>query len=114
MDKQKIGLYIIFFIGGVMALTGTLKIVTAAEAAEEFGNETAPYLLAVVQLLIAAAIFVPKTRLLGGILAASYIGGIIAFSWLHQGEAPIVGIVLNTVLYAGLALYRPFVTNNGE
>lgn len=112
MDKQKIGLYLLFAIGAAMALTGVFKIVGAEEAGQNFGNTSAPYILAVVEFIIAAAIFLPKTRMLGAILAASYIGGIIAFSWLHEGETPVVGIALNTVLYVGVALYRPFVTNN--
>jgi len=49
----------------------------------------------------------PKTRLLGIILAASYFGGVIAFSWLVEKELPIPGVVLNTILYIGTALMFP-------
>ncbi|MEL6274701.1 MAG: hypothetical protein AAFU03_06355, partial [Bacteroidota bacterium] len=103
----RIGLIMIGLIGLVMVATGILKMFGADEAAKGFGNPIAPYILAVVQFLIATAIALPRTRLLGVILAASYIGGITAFSWLHEEELPIIGIVLNTILYIGAALYRP-------
>jgi len=108
MDKQKIGLYMIYLVMAVLGFTAVLKIVGGADSAEHFGgNGSAAYILAVVQVLIAVALFMPKTRLLGIILAASYFGGVIAFSWLAQEELPIPGIVLNTVLYAGAALIYP-------
>ena len=108
MNKQKIGTYMIYLVAGVLCLTAVFKIVGGAESAEHFnGNPSAAYILAVVQVLVAAAVFLPRTRLLGIILAASYFGGVIAFSWLVEKEFPIPGIVLNTVLYAGAALVYP-------
>lgn len=107
MNKQKIGLWMIYFMVIPMAIPGVLKIVGAEDGAEMFGNAAVPYILAVIQFLIAGALLLPKTRLLGVILEASYIGGIIAFSWLHEGETPIIGIVLNIILYVGAALHWP-------
>ena len=107
MRAPIIGKYLLFLIAGVLALTGVFKIVGATEAAAEFGNASAPYILAGVDFLIAVAVFVPRTRLLGVILAASYFGGVICFQWLNEGELPLVGIAINTVLYIGAALYRP-------
>lgn len=109
MDKKKIGLYLLYFIAVVLCFTAVLKVVGGAEGGVEHfnGNGAAPYILAVVQVLIAVALLLPKTRLLGTILAASYFGGVICFSWLAQGEMPLPGIVLNTVLYAGAALVFP-------
>ena len=109
MDKKKIGLYMVYLVAVVLCLTAVLKIVGGAEGGVEHfnGNASAPYILAVVQVLTAIAIFLPKTRLLGVILAASYFGGVIAFSWLAQGELPIPGIVLSTILYAGAAMVYP-------
>ena len=107
MKTPVIGKYLLFLVAGVLALTGIFKLVGAAEAAEEFGNANAPYILAAVDFLIAAAVFIPRTRLLGVLLAASYFGGVICFQWLTEGAFPIVGMAINTVLYVGAALYRP-------
>ena len=107
MNAPTIGRYLLFFIGGLLLLTGGFKIFGAAEAAEEFGNANAPYILAVVEIIAAIAIFVPRTRLLGVLLAASYFGGVICFQWLNEGEFPIVGMGINAILYIGAALYRP-------
>lgn len=114
MNKEKIGLVLIGLVALICALTGVFKIVGAEEAAEGFGNPNAPYILAIVEFTIAAAIAIPRTRLLGVILAASYFGGVIAFSWLAEKELPLPGIAISIVLYLGAALYRPFLTNNGQ
>ena len=113
MSKQKIGVGLLYFIAFALAATGVLKIVGAAEAGEKFGNMNAPYILGVVELLIAVAIVLPKTRLLGVILAASYFGGAIAFSWLAEGETPGASMALNALLYAGAYLYRPSLADGG-
>jgi hypothetical protein len=110
MDKQKIGLWMLYLVAAVMGITASFKIVGAEDGVELFGNASAPYILAVVQLIILATLVMAKTRLLGVILAASYIGGIIAFSWLHVPELPIIGIVLNIILYVGAALHWPKLT----
>lgn len=112
MNKEKSGMYMVMLVGGVMALTGVLKIVGAEEAAKEFGNSNAPYILAVVEFITAAAIFIPRTRMLGIILAASYFGGAIAFSWLAKEEMPLVQMAISAILYIGAALYRPSLQDN--
>lgn len=114
MKAPLIGKYLLFFIAGVLLLTGGFKIFGATEAAEEFGNANAPYILAVVEILAAIAIILPKTRLLGVLLAASYFGGVICFQWLNEGEIPLPGMGINAVLYIGAALYRPSLRNGGE
>ena len=111
MTKSRIGLILIGLVGFALLGSGIMKFTQPAELVEVMG--TGPLLtLAVVELLIVAALVITRTRMLGIILAASYIGGIIAFSWLVEGETPIIGIVLNSLLYAGAALYRPWVTTN--
>jgi hypothetical protein len=113
MINKKYGQYALFAVAGVLLLTGVFKIFSAEEAAKEFGNDTAPYILAVIEFIIATAIIIPKTRLLGVLLAASYFGGAIAFAWLVEGELPIVQVTISTVIYVGAALYRPFLQHNG-
>ena len=111
MTKSRIGLILIGLVGLALLGSGIMKFTQPAEMVDMMG--VGPLLtLAVVELLIVAALIITRTRMLGIILAASYIGGIIAFSWLAAGETPIVGIILNTLLYAGAALYRPWVTTN--
>ena len=107
MNKQKAGLWMLYLIAAAMGITATFKIAGVEDGVELFGNASAPYILAAIQLTILAALVMTKTRLLGVMLAASYIGGIIAFSWLHVPEFPIVGIALNIVLYVGAALHWP-------
>ncbi len=110
MNRSKIGRWMIYFIAAAMGITATFKLAGAEDGVELFGNAAAPYLLAAVQVLILVTLLLAKTRLLGVLLAASYIGGIIAFSWLHQGETPLLGILLNVLLYVGAALHWPKLT----
>lgn len=100
-------------VGAILVLTGIMKFIGAEEKAAEFGNSSAPYILGIVELIAAAAIFYPRTRMLGIILAASYFGGAIAFAWLVEKEMPIVQMTISAILYIGAALYRPFLQNNG-
>ncbi|OAV46284.1 DoxX family protein [Lewinella sp. 4G2] len=108
MNKQKIGLILLGLVGFALLGSGVIKFVKPAEfAAEMNGNTMAPYILGVVELIALAALAIPRTRLLGVILAASYWGGAMAFSWLHAGEMPIAPIVLSVLTYVGAYLYRP-------
>ena len=106
-------LYLIVF---VLVASGIFKFVGAAELGsdEGLGNVNAPYILGVVDLLIAAALLIPKTRMLGVILAASYFGGAICAAWLVEGEVPIAPAVVNTILYIGAFLYRPSLGDGGD
>jgi hypothetical protein len=111
MNRERIGLILIGLVGFVLAGSGIFKFTLPEEMTEGMGT-TAPIILGLIELLIVVALVIPRSRLLGIILAASYIGGIIAFSWLVEGEAPIPGVVLNTLLYVGAALYRPWLMTN--
>lgn len=98
MNKQKIGSGLLYFIAFALAATGLLKFIGAAEMGEKLGNVNAPYILGVVEWLIAGALVFPKLRMLGIILAASYFGGAIAFSWLGEDELPLAGIDRKSVV----------------
>lgn len=93
----------------VFALVGSsiLKFVGAEEMGAGLGNPQAPYILGVIELLIALAVLLPKTRMLGFILAASYFGGAIAVAWLVEKEFPTAGIIVNTIVYAAAYFTRP-------
>ena len=114
MSKQKIGRALIFSIAAVMLVTAAAKVFRYEQAMQEFGDGYAPYVLALVQVLIASAILIKPTRMLGVILAASYFGGVISFLWLYAGEFPLPGIACNIILYVGAALYRPSLMRNEE
>ena len=112
MNREKIGLLLLGLVTLAMFVTGTFKIVGAEEAAKAFGNDSAPYILAITEFLTAVALLLPRTRLLGVILAASYLGGATAFAWLAGNEVPGASLALLVILYVGAALYRPALTDN--
>lgn len=107
MNQRTISYVLIGLAALALLGSGVVKILNAAEMGEAFGNPNVPYILAVTEFLIVAAIAIPRTRMLGLILGASYFGGAIAVSWLMEGEFPVAGIIVNTILYAGAWLYRP-------
>lgn len=111
MNKQRIGLLLIGLVGLALAASGVGKLMDPTSITDEILPENLR-ILGIIELIIVVCLALRPTRLLGVILAASYIGGIIAFSWLVEGETPLVGIALNVVLYAGAALYRPWLTKN--
>ena len=112
MTKERIGLLLLGLVCLSMIATGILKIIGAEEAGAAFGNPSAPYILAITEFLTAAALLLPRTRLLGTLLAASYLGGATAFAWLAGKELPIASLALLVILYVGAALYRPALTTN--
>ncbi|NJC25566.1 hypothetical protein [Neolewinella antarctica] len=107
MSKQKIGLILLGLVGLALIGSGIFKIIGAAEMGESFGNANVPYILAATEFAIVIALAIPKTRMLGVILGASYFGGAICAAWLIEGEFPLPAMVLNTILYVGAYLYRP-------
>ncbi len=82
------------------------------EVRESMGSNLV--LLAIVELGTVVALAIPRTRLLGVLLVASYLGGVIAFEWLQMPGFPVAGVLLNTLLYAGAALYRPWLTRGAD
>ena len=113
MNTQTVGRALVLLIGGVLVLTGVFKLV-GGEEDSPFDDASVPVILAVVEFAVAAAIFIPRTRLLGVLLAASYFGGVICFQWLTEGEVPVVGAAINAVLYVGAALCWPGLRDGGR
>ena len=111
MNKERIGLLLIGLVGFALLGSGIMKFTQPAEMVEAIGS-TQLYVLAIVELLIVTALILKPTRMLGIILAASYTGGILAFSWLVEKEVPVPGLILSVLLYVGAALYRPWLTEN--
>jgi len=111
LNRKTIGLILLGLVSLALIASGIGKIVGGQEAADAFGGANRPIILAVIEFLIVIALALPATRKLGIILAASYFGGAIAFSWLAENEMPVPGVVINTLLYVGAALYYPGLTD---
>ena len=110
MTRKRIGLILLGLAGFAFLGSGIAKLVAPDEDMQAMGGKL--IVLAVIEFLIVGALALPRTRLLGVILGASYFGGVIAWQWLVQDHpVPVVGILLNTILYAGAALYYPGLTN---
>ncbi|MEM6769385.1 MAG: hypothetical protein AAF597_02275 [Bacteroidota bacterium] len=107
MKKSTIGLILIGLVGLALLGSGIGKLVNSAEMATQFGSANRAIILAIIEFAVLGALALPATRKLGIILAASYFGGAIAFSWLAENEMPIPGIVVNVLLYVGAVLYYP-------
>jgi hypothetical protein len=110
MNRKKIGLVLLGLTAFAFAGSGTMKLVAPDEEVMKMGSKLT--VLAIIEFLIVVAIVIPKTRLLGIILGASYFGGVIAFQWLIDMQPfSLVGVILNTILYAGAAMYYPSLTD---
>lgn len=114
MKRSTIGIVLLGLTGLALIGSGIGKIMGGQEAADLFGGANRPIILAAIEFLVAIILALPATRKLGIILAASYFGGAIAFSWLAENEMPIPGVVISILLYAGAALYYPSLTNGKE
>ena len=109
MRKERIGLILVGLVGLALVASGIMKLVAAPPEVVEAMGANLP-LLAMVEIATVVVMAIPRTRLLGILLMASYLGGVIAFEWLEQGGYPVAGVILNTLLYVGAALYRPWLT----
>jgi hypothetical protein len=115
MKRKTIGMVLLGLAAFALVGSGAAKLFAEPEAGMPARFLAMKSYLAIIEFLIVIALAIPKTRKLGIILAASYFGGVIAFQWLIEGQAfPLVGVILNTLLYAGAALYYPSVTDGGS
>ena len=108
MKRSTIGLILLGLVAFALVGSGFGKLFGSPEEGTPERMIAMLPAMAVIEFLIVAAMVIPKTRLLGIILAASYFGGVIAFQWLIEGQAfPLVGVIINTLLYVGAVLYYP-------
>ncbi len=109
MNKQRIGLILIGLVGLALVASGLMKLLAPPpEIIETMGANLT--LLALVEIGTVVIMAIPQTRLLGILLMASYLGGVIAFEWLQLPGFPVAGVILNSLLYIGAALYQPWLT----
>ncbi|WP_139211830.1 hypothetical protein [Neolewinella agarilytica] len=105
MSREKIGLALWGLAGLALLASGTAKVFGAEMMVNALGANT--LWVGLIEWACVLAMFLPTTRQLGFFLCASYLGGVIATEWLTMGGVPIPGLVLNTLLYVGIALYSP-------
>ncbi|MBC6994006.1 hypothetical protein QWY85_08410 [Neolewinella lacunae] len=105
MTKERIGMALWGLVGIALLGSSIMKLI-GGEEVEAMLGKNALY-LGLIELTCVIAMFLPATRSLGFFLCASYLGGVIATEWINVGEAPIPGVTLSTLLYVGIALYRP-------
>lgn len=89
---------------GVMKLIQAPPIVENMNAITNWGDKT--LFIGVLELLLLAFYWFPKTMKLGFYLMASFAGGIIVAE-VVAGKPPVVGIVTAVLLYAGTLLRNP-------
>ncbi|PPK88288.1 hypothetical protein CLV84_1253 [Neolewinella xylanilytica] len=109
MKKETIGLILVGLVGLALFASGMMKLFAPPPEVVESMGSNLP-LLAIVEIGTVVVMAIPRTRLLGILLMASYLGGVIAFEWLQMPGFPVAGVILNTLLYVGAALYRPWLT----
>lgn len=97
-------------VGIALLASGTAKVFGVQMMVDMLGANT--LWVGLIEWASVIAMFLPATRNLGFFLVASYLGGVIATEWLNLGGAPIPGVVLNTLLYLGIALYSPSIMGN--
>lgn len=99
-------------------MAGILKVINEASIAERMSNipnwGDKLLFIGVLELILLALYWIPKTQKLGFYLLCAFIGGVIvaevaAGTHVEQGAppAPLVGIVTAILLYGGTILRKP-------
>jgi len=89
---------------GVMKLFLAAPIVENMNAVNNWGDKT--LFVGILELIILALYWIPKTQKLGFYLLCSFVGGVIVAE-VVAGKPPIAGILVSVLLYAGTALRFP-------
>jgi len=89
---------------GVMKLFLAAPIVENMNAVTNWGDKT--LFVGILELIILAFYWIPKTQKLGFYLLCSFVGGVIVAE-VVAGKPPIAGILISVLLYAGTALRFP-------
>ncbi|MEL0653329.1 DoxX family protein [Algibacter sp. TI.3.09] len=89
---------------GVMKLLLAAPIVENMNAVNNWGDKT--LFVGILELIILALYWIPKTQKLGFYLLCSFVGGVIVAE-VVAGKPPIAGILISVLLYAGTTLRFP-------
>ncbi|NHF59572.1 hypothetical protein FK220_009490 [Flavobacteriaceae bacterium TP-CH-4] len=91
---------------GMTAMAELLYLDLIDKEMETQGKKHLIVPLGKVKLLCVTAFLIPKTRRIGFLRCAAYIGGIIAVDWIMK-EPPLPGILLQTFLWVGMYFEVP-------
>ncbi|WP_432670564.1 hypothetical protein [Flavobacterium sp. SM2513] len=91
-------------IAGVMKLFLAAPIVENMNAVTNWGDKT--LFVGILELILLALYWTPKTQKLGFYLLCSFVGGVIVAE-VVAGKPPIAGIIVSVLLYAGTTLRFP-------
>lgn len=110
VNRKNIGTALLGLAAFALLGSGVGKLIAPDEKMLEMGHKLV--LLALLEFQIVIFMGIPRTRLLGIILAGGYFGGIVAWQFLAEDQIfPVVGFALCAILYAGAALLYPGLTD---
>ncbi|MDX1650898.1 MAG: DoxX family protein [Brumimicrobium sp.] len=90
--------------GGIMKVIQAPDLVEGMQALPNWGDNIV--LLGILELILLALYWYPKTMRLGFLLFCSFVGGIIVAE-VVMGQPPIPGVITAVILYAGTILRVP-------
>jgi hypothetical protein len=123
-NAQKITGYILsilfsinIFMGGILKIFQESSIIERMNSIPNWGDKL--LFIGLLELVLLALYWNPKTQKLGFYLLCSFVGGIIVAelaAGTHEGmpTAPLVGIITSIMLYAGTILRKPSMINSIE
>ena len=91
-------------------MAGIMKVIRAAPIVENMNAvtnwEDKILFIGILELVLLALYWIPKTQKLGFYLLCSFVGGVIVAE-VVAGKAPVAGIAVAVLLYAGTTLRFP-------
>lgn len=98
------------FMAGILKVIGEASIVERMNNIPNWGNKL--MFIGLLELVLLALYWIPKTQKLGFYLLCAFMGGVIVAevaAGTHEGmpPAPLVGIITAVMLYAGTILRKP-------
>jgi hypothetical protein len=98
------------FMAGMLKVIGETSIVERMSSIPNWGDKL--LFIGLLELVLLALYWIPKTQKLGFYLLCAFVGGVIVAevaAGTHEGmpPAPLVGIITALMLYAGTILRKP-------
>lgn len=101
---------LLILFAGVSKVAGSEQMLENMNQIPNFGDKV--MLIGMLELIILALYWIPKTSNIGFFLFASYTGGIIVAETV-LGGAPITGIIVAVLFYVGTLLRKPSLSGLG-